>query len=37
MDIQREIFEDSCTEEGTGAGRDIFEVGFKFSSSEERK
>ena len=33
----RNIFEDSCTEEGTGPGKAIFEGGFKFSSSEARK
>ena len=33
----KNIFEDSCTEEGTGAGKSIFEVGFKFSASGERK
>ena len=31
------IFEDSCTEEGTGAGKAIFEGGFKISSSESKK
>ena len=34
--LVRNIFEDSCTEEGTGAGKGIFEGGFKFASSEER-
>ena len=33
----RDIFEYSFTEEGTGPGKAIFEVGFKFSASEERK
>ena len=33
----RNMFEDSCTEEGTGAGKSIFEGGFKFADSEERK
>ena len=33
----RNIFEGSFTEEGTGAGTDIFEGGFKSSASEERK
>ena len=32
----RNIFEGSCTEEGKGSGKDIFEVGFNFSASEER-
>ena len=31
------IFEDSFTEEVTGAGKDIFEGGFKFASSEAGK
>ena len=31
------VFEDSCTEEGTGAGKAIFEGGFKFAVSEARK
>ena len=31
------IFENSCTEEGMGAGNYIFERGFKFAASEERK
>ena len=31
------IFDDSCTEEGTEAGEDIFEGGFKFAASEARK
>ena len=33
----RNIFEVSFTEEGTGSGKDIFEVGFKFAASEARK
>ena len=33
----RNIFEGSFTEEGTGAGKDIFEGGFKFAASEARK
>ena len=33
----RNIFEDSCTEEGKVAGKDIFKVMFKFSASEARK
>ena len=33
----RNIFESSCTEEGTVAGKDIFEVGFNFAASEARK
>ena len=32
----RNIFEDSCTEEGTGAEKAIFEGGFKFAASEVR-
>ena len=28
---------DSCTEEGTGSGKAIFEGGFKFAASEARK
>ena len=32
-----DIFNDSCTEEGTGAGEDIFEGGFKFEASEASK
>ena len=31
------IFEGSFTEEGKGPGKAIFEGGFKFSASEERK
>ena len=31
------IFDDSCTEEGLGAGEAIFEVGFKFAAYETRK
>ena len=31
------IFECSFTEEGTGAGKAIFEGGFKFAASETRK
>ena len=34
---KRNIFEDSCTEKGTGEGNAIFEGGFKFASSEARK
>ena len=30
----RNIFEESCTEEGTGSGKAIFEGGFNFESSE---
>ena len=33
----RNMFQGSFTEEGTGAGKDIFELGFKFSASEARK
>ena len=33
----RNIFEDSCTEEGTGVGKAIFEGAFKFSAFEARK
>ena len=33
----RNIFEDSCTEEGTGSVKDIFEGWFKFSASEARR
>ena len=33
----RNIFEDSCNEEETGAGKAIFEGGFKLSASEARK
>ena len=33
----RNILEDSCTEEGTGSGKDIFEGGPKFTASEARK
>ena len=33
----RNILEGSFTEEGTGAGKAIFEGGFKFSASGERK
>ena len=33
----RNIFEDSCTEEGTGAGKAIFEGGLNFAASESRK
>ena len=31
------IFEGSCTEEGTGSRKGIFEGGSKFSASKERK
>ena len=31
------IFEGSFTEEGTGAGKSIFEGGLKFAASETRK
>ena len=31
------IFEYSCTEEGTGAGKAIFDIKIKFSASEARK
>ena len=34
---ERNIFEDSCTEEVTVAGKYIFEGGFKFLASEVRK
>ena len=30
------IFEGSFTEEGTGAGKAIFEIGFKFAAYESR-
>ena len=33
----RNIFEYSCTEEGTGSVKDIFEGWFKFSASEARR
>ena len=33
----RNIFEGSFTEEGVGAVKAIFEVGFKFAASEARK
>ena len=33
----RNIFEGSFTEEGTGAGKAIFEGGLKFADSEARK
>ena len=33
----RNMFEYSCTEEGTGAVKDIFEGGFKSAASEARK
>ena len=33
----RNIFEDSLTEYGTGEGKAIFELGFKFSASGSRK
>ena len=33
----RNIFDDLCTEEGTVAGKAIFEGGFKFVSYEVRK
>ena len=33
----RYIFEGSCTEEGMGEGKDIFEGGLKFAASEARK
>ena len=33
----RNIFEYSCTEGGTLAGKDIFEGAFKFGASEARK
>ena len=33
----RNIFEDSCTEDGTIVGKSIFEGGFKFSASDARK
>ena len=35
--LERNIFEDSCAEEGTGSGNDIFEGGFKFAASEARR
>ena len=34
---ERNIFDDSCIEEGTVAGKAIFEVWFKFAASEARK
>ena len=34
---ERNIFEDLCTKEGIGAGKVIFEGGFKFAASEARK
>ena len=34
---ERNILEDSCTEEGMGSVKAIFEGGFKFSASEARK
>ena len=33
----RNIFEYSCTEEGTGPGKALFEGGLKFAASEARK
>ena len=33
----RNIFEDSCTEDGTGEGKAIFEAGLNFAASEARK
>ena len=33
----RNIIEDLCTEEGTGAGKAIFDIAIKFSASEARK
>ena len=33
----RNIFEDSCTEEGTGVGKEIYEGAFKFKAFEARK
>ena len=33
----RNIFEYSCTEEGMGTGKDIFEGAFKFFASEARE
>ena len=33
----RNILEDSCTEEETGAEKYIFEVGLKFAASEARQ
>ena len=32
----RNIFEDSCTAEGMGSGKAIFNGGFKFAASEAR-
>ena len=34
---ERNILDDSCTEDGTVARKAIFEVGFKFEASEARK
>ena len=34
--FSEQYFEDSLTEEVTGAGKDIFEKGFKFVASEAR-
>ena len=31
------MFEYSCTEEGMGVGKDVFEGAFKFAGSEARK
>ena len=33
----RNNFESSCTEDGTGAGQAIFEIGFKLTASEARQ
>ena len=33
---ERNIFEYSCNEEGTGAGKDVFEGGFKFAAYDSR-
>ena len=33
---EKNIFGNPCTEEGTGAGKDIFEGGFKFAASKAR-
>ena len=35
--LVRNIFEDSCTEEKTGPGKDIFEGGLKFAASKASK
>ena len=32
---ERNIFDNSCTEEGTGSGKAVFEGGFKLAVSKE--